>query len=122
MKEGMEIVVIEDNEEDATRIIKFLKANVTNSVRLIHDGAEAAEFLLFETDSIPKLILLDLMLPYVDGFELYRMIKSEPKTRKLSVIFLISSAKTKDYIESIGIHPDGYLLKSGNELCPMSLD
>jgi CheY-like chemotaxis protein len=122
MKEGMEIVLIEDNDEDAARLLKFLRTNVTNSVRLIQDGAAAAEFLLFETDSIPKLILLDLVLPSVDGIELFNMIRLEPKERKLFVIFLVSSFKTKDYLDSIGLHPDGYLKKPTDEVIPVRLD
>lgn len=121
MKEGMEIVLIEDNDEDATRLLRFLKSNVTNSVRLIQDGAEAAEFLLFETDTRPKLILLDLVLPNVDGIELYNLIRSEPAQRNLSVVFLITSSKSKEYLDSIGVRPDGYLKKPTSEMSPMRL-
>jgi two-component system, response regulator len=111
MRQEMEIVLIEDNDADARRIMQFLRANVSNPIRLFQDGGEAARFLLLETDTIPKLILLDLVLPSVDGLELFNMIRSEPKERNLSVIFLISSPKTKEYLESIGVHADGYLKK-----------
>lgn len=119
MKEEMEIVLIEDNEEDAALLLKFLKANLTNSIRVFRDGADAAEFLLFECDSVPRLILLDLVLPSVDGIELFDMIRAEPKSRNLSVIFLISSLKSKEYLESIGLHPDGFLKKPTRELPPV---
>jgi len=119
MKAEMEIVIIEDNDEDAISLLKFLKANVTNSIRLIQDGAHAAEFLLSEADSVPKLILLDLILPSVDGLELYRLIRSQPEKRKLFVVFLVSSSQAKDYIESIGLCPDGYLKKPTNEKIPL---
>lgn len=111
MKEGLEIVLIEDNEDDAERLIKFLRSHVDNNIRYIQDGAEAVKFLLFESDHVPKLILLDLVLPSVDGFELFNIIRSEPKERGLSVIFLVSSIRSKEYIESLGIKPDGYLIK-----------
>jgi len=120
--EEMEIVLIEDNDDDAQRILKFLKLNFTNPVRLIQDGAQAAEFLLFNTDSNPKLILLDLILPSVDGLELYQMIRSEPSERKLYVILLISSPKTKEYLESIGVQPDGYLKKTKDEVAPIRIE
>jgi two-component system, response regulator len=111
MSDEMEIVLIEDDEDDAERMLKFLRANFTNKIRHLDDGAKAVEFLLFETDSVPKLILLDLYLPYMDGVELYEMIRHEPARRNLSVMFLISSDDSKTYIDSLGLKPDGYLRK-----------
>jgi two-component system, response regulator len=111
MSDEMEIVLIEDDEDDAERMLKFLRANFTNKIRHIEDGAKAVEFLLFETDSVPKLILLDLFLPYMDGVELYEMIRLEPAKRNLSVMFLISSKESKNYLDSLGLRPDGYLVK-----------
>jgi DNA-binding response OmpR family regulator len=111
MNEEMEIVLIEDDEDDAQRMLKFLRANFTNKIRHLDDGAKAVEFLLFETDSVPKLILLDLYLPYMNGVELYEMIRHEPAKRNLSVMFLISSGDSKNYIDSLGLKPDGYLIK-----------
>jgi DNA-binding response OmpR family regulator len=123
MRDEMEIVLIEDNEDDAERMVKFLTSQFKNPIRVIRDGAEAVEFLMFETDSRPKLILLDLVLPSVDGIEIFRIIRSEPERRKLSVIFLISSLNTKTYIESLGIHPDGYLKKpTTSDLIPTRIE
>ena len=121
-EEEMEIVLIEDNDEDAARMLKFLRSNLKNSVRLIQDGGTAAEFLLFETDSIPKLILLDLVLPSVDGIELYQMIRAEPSQRHLSVIFLVSSPQSKEYLESLGLQPDGYIRKPHDGQPPLRLE
>jgi DNA-binding response OmpR family regulator len=78
----MEIVVIEDNDEDANNLMHFIKSNFSNRVRLFQDGAEAAEYLLFNADSIPRLILLDVVLPTVDGLELFQIIRAEPDSRK----------------------------------------
>jgi two-component system, response regulator len=111
MNEEMEIVLIEDDEDDAQRMLKFLRSNFTNKIRHLDDGAKAAEFLLFETDTIPKLILLDLFLPYMDGVELYEMIRLEPAKRNLSVMFLLASRESKEYLDSLGLKPDGYLIK-----------
>jgi two-component system, response regulator len=118
LTEDMEIVLIEDNEDDAERMMRFLRSNVSNSITLIQDGSKAAEFLLFETDNIPKLILLDLVLPGIDGIELFQMIKSEPATRRLSVIFLVTSEETKEYVESLGLNPDGFLKKPTDTILP----
>jgi two-component system, OmpR family, alkaline phosphatase synthesis response regulator PhoP len=111
MNEGLEIVLVEDDDEAAVKMLRFLKATFTNTVLHMRDGAEAANFLLFPCNSIPKLFLVDLVLPELDGVELYRMIRLEPEKRNLSVIFLVNSLEEKDRLESLGLHPDGYLKK-----------
>jgi len=121
MKREMEIVLIEDNEDDAHRMMCFLRRHFTNDIRLIQDGAEAVNFLLFENDSKPKLILLDVVLPSVDGIELYNIIRAEPKERDLSVVMLISSDKSKEYLNSLNIKPDGYMRKPKGESIPCRL-
>jgi DNA-binding response OmpR family regulator len=114
----MEIVLIEDNDEDANNLIQFVRANFSNRVRLFQDGADAAEYLLFNADSIPRLILLDVVLPSIDGIELFRIIKAEPEDRKFTVVFLVSSLSSKEYIESLGLHPDGFLKKPRGVMPP----
>jgi CheY-like chemotaxis protein len=114
----MEIVLVEDNDEDATNLMHFLKENISNHVRLFNDGAEAAEYLLLNADSIPRLILLDVVLPTIDGPELFQIIRAEPDTRNLTVMFLVSSIRSKEYIESLGLHPDGFLKKPGRMFPP----
>lgn len=121
VKDDMEIILIEDDEDDAERMLKFLRSNFSNRIRHIQDGAAAAEFLLFETDSVPKLILLDLVLPYLDGIEIYNMIRLEPKRRNLSVMMLIHSQENKNYLESIGVHADGYLTKPTRNKQPVRI-
>jgi DNA-binding response OmpR family regulator len=122
MEAEMEIVLVEDNEDHAEQLIKFLKKNVTNNVRHIQDGAQAVEYLMFECDAIPKLFLLDVVLPSVDGIEVFKMIKSEPKNRNLAVMFLISSQGTKEYLESLGLHPDGFLQKPTVDQLPCRIE
>ncbi|HYG00932.1 MAG TPA: response regulator [Chryseosolibacter sp.] len=121
MKREMEIVLIEDNEDDAQMMLCFLRRHFTNDIRLIQDGADAVNFLLFENDSKPKLILLDVVLPSVDGIELYKIIRAEPKERGLSVVMLISSDRSRDYLKSLDIKPDGYLKKPKGEALPCRL-
>lgn len=117
MSEDMEIVLIEDNEDDAERLLKFLRSEFKNPIRYINDGADAVEFLMFTGDKSPKLILLDLVLPSVDGIEVFNIIRSEPLERKLQVILLVSSERSKEYLESIGVQPDGFMKKpKGTEL------
>jgi len=118
---GLEIVVIEDNDDDAKQLMHFFQKHFDNNIRLIQDGAEAVEFILLDNDNAPKLILLDLTLPTVDGIELFRIIRSEPPEKNISIILLVASSTSKDYIESIGLHPDGYLKKSRGTLPPMRI-
>ncbi len=119
--DDMEIILIEDNEDDAERLLKFLRGQFKNPIRHIHDGAEAVEFLMFTADRCPKLILLDLVLPSVDGIELYNIIRSEPADRNLHVILLVSSERTKQYLESLGMHPDGFMKKPKDNGIPIRI-
>jgi CheY-like chemotaxis protein len=111
MKPELEIVLVEDNEDEGRKMMHFFRQHVLNSVRWIQDGAAAAEFLLFQTDAIPRLVLLDLILPSMDGIDLFRLIRAEPAERLITVIFIVTSVESKKYIESLGLDPDGYLEK-----------
>jgi DNA-binding response OmpR family regulator len=116
--EGMEIVLIEDDEDAAVSMLKFLKANFTNDIRYIQDGQRAAEYLLFNYDNTPKLILLDIVLPYLSGTELFEMIRLEPKSKRLFVLFLVNDESAVQYIEGLGLKPDGYLKKARGSIPP----
>jgi CheY-like chemotaxis protein len=122
IEEGMQIIVIEDNEDDAARLVKFLHSHFNNKVVVISDGADAVNFLLFNGDTKPMLVLLDLVLPSVDGIEIFNIIRSEPESRSISVIFMVSSLHAKDYIESLGLHPDGYWRKATCESDPCRIE
>jgi CheY-like chemotaxis protein len=121
MTDDMEIVLIEDNEDDAEKLLRFLRKNFVNPIRHINDGADAVQFLLLEGRSTKKLILLDLVLPSVDGMEIYNMIKAEPAERGLQVVLLVSSHKSKDYLVSQGVKPDGFMMKPKGDELPMTL-
>jgi CheY-like chemotaxis protein len=111
MKEGDEIVLIEDNEDNAQDIIANLKENY--SVRVLHfeDGKAALDYLLSDESAFTKLILLDLVLPSVDGIEIFKRIKADPAKKHIPIVMLISSVEGKDYVDSLGIHPDGFANK-----------
>jgi DNA-binding response OmpR family regulator len=112
----MEIVLIEDDEDVAIPMLKFLKKNFNSQIRYIQDGERAAEYLIFEHDTAPKLILLDTILPYMDGIELFRLIRLEPSSRKLIIFFLIDDEASKEHIESLGLKPHGYLRKPDRKI------
>lgn len=108
----IEVVLIEDDEDAAQCMLKFLKTAFDVNVRYIQDGQRAAEYLLFNYDKGPKLILLNLLLPHIDGAELYEIIKREPESKKFFVVFLVNDESEIRYIESRGMKPDGYWKKA----------
>jgi DNA-binding response OmpR family regulator len=114
--DGMEIILIEDDEDVAIPMLKFLRAHFNSQVRYIQDGERAAEYLIFEHDTSPKLILLDTTLPHMDGIELFRMICLEPANRKLMIFFLVDDDASKQHIESLGLKPHGYLRKPDRKM------
>jgi two-component system response regulator len=111
MKEGEEIVVIEDDEDKAQIIISILRQNLTNNIRYFEDGELALSFLLSEESRNTRLILLDLILPKVDGIEILKRLKAHPVKCLIPVMILTSSSQTQLYITSLGLTPDGYIHK-----------
>lgn len=115
---AVEILLVEDSDTDLELTLRALKkANVTNKIEVARDGAEALAFLFGEgthagraTDN-PRLVLLDLKLPKVDGLEVLRAIKQNPKTRSIPVVILTSSYEQKDVVESYNLGVNSYIIK-----------
>jgi DNA-binding response OmpR family regulator len=114
MNEDDEIVLVEDDEDKAEIILSILRKNLPGIIRHIDDGAHALDYLMSDESRKTKLILLDLILPKVDGVEILRKLKAHPVKRNIPVIILTSSSQTQSYIDSLGLHPDGYAHKPGN--------
>jgi len=115
----VEILLVEDNPSDAKLALHaFKKNNFTNRIYLVRDGAEALDF-IFSTGEyinradlpLPKVILLDLKLPKVDGLEVLRRIKSDPRTKSVPVVMLTSSREDKDVVESYSLGVNSYIVK-----------
>ncbi|MBN2344882.1 MAG: response regulator, partial [Candidatus Aminicenantes bacterium] len=93
----VEVLLIEDNPADVELTLRALKKrNLANKVHVVSDGAQALEFLLQEPEKgqashPPKVVFLDLKLPRVDGHEVLRKLKSDPRTRAIPVVILTSS-------------------------------
>jgi DNA-binding response OmpR family regulator len=111
MSEGDQIVLIEDDEDKAAMIITILRRNLNAPVRHFDDGQSAIDYLFSDEGKSTKLILLDLILPKVDGTEILRRIKNDPLRSKIPVIILTTSSQTQAYVESLDLHPDGYIHK-----------
>jgi DNA-binding response OmpR family regulator len=113
MREEDEILLIEDDEDKAAIIMSILRQHLPGTIRHIYDGRAALDFLFSIDCRRTKLILLDLILPNVDGVEILRKIKSDPVLAQIPVMILSTSSQTEAYVEALGLHPDGYVHKPG---------
>jgi two-component system response regulator len=114
-----EILLVEDNPNDVKLTMNAFKtANLANSVHVARDGVEALEFLFGAASSPdeklserPKLILLDLKLPRLDGHEVLKRIKSDPRTSAIPVVILTSSAEERDVMRTYQVGANSYIVK-----------
>jgi two-component system response regulator len=115
----VEILLVEDNPNDVelTRHA-FRQHHLANSMFVVRDGSEALEFVFgtgryedLDTGVQPRLILLDLKLPLVDGLEVLRQVKGDPRTHRIPVVVLTSSAEERDVVESYDLGVNSYIVK-----------
>lgn len=118
-EDRVEILLVEDNPNDVELTLHaFKKYNLTNHIHIVRDGAEALEF-VFGTgtyagrnvENSPRIILLDLKLPKVDGLEVLQRIKGDPRTRSVPVVVLTSSREERDIVESYQLGVNSYIVK-----------
>jgi len=115
----VEILLVEDNPNDVELALHALqKNNLSNRIHVVRDGAEALDF-IFGTgpyagrsvNEVPKVILLDLKLPKVDGLEVLQRIKADPRTRVIPVVVLTSSREESDIVASYHLGVNSYIVK-----------
>jgi two-component system response regulator len=120
MTENMvEILLAEDNPNDVELTLHTLRRhNLANRIHVVRDGAEALEFLFCtgayaQRDIVhgPKVVLLDLKLPLVDGLEVLQRIKGDSRTRLIPVVVLTSSREERDIVESYRLGVNSYITK-----------
>jgi len=113
------VLLVEDNPDDAEFTLRALrKANVSLNVVLVDNGVKALEF-VFGTgayqersgNKLPRVMLLDLKLPKIDGLEVLRRIKSDARTRMLPIVILTSSREQRDIEESYRLGANSYIVK-----------
>lgn len=119
LKDVVEILLVEDNPTDAELTMVALKEhNLANKLVWVKDGAEALDF-LFATgayagrtvENVPRVVLLDLRLPKVDGLEVLRRIKADERTRLIPVVVLTSSKEDRDVSECYLLGVNSYIGK-----------
>ncbi|XWN37339.1 MAG: response regulator [Balneola sp.] len=115
----VEILLVEDNDHDAEMALRALKKNkISNKVIRLKDGEEALEFLFgtgdFEGRSIhnqPRVILLDLKMPKVDGLEVLKVVRSNKETKNIPIVMLTSSKEEHDLVNGYKLGVNSFIVK-----------
>lgn len=116
--EEVEILLVEDNKLDAELSLRALKnGGLANKVLWVKDGQQALDYLFRQGDyasrgdTVPRLVLLDLKMPRVDGIEVLRAIKADERTRRVPVVVMTSSQEEKDVAQSYELGVNSYVVK-----------
>jgi two-component system, response regulator len=116
---AVEILLVEDNPDDIELALYALrKNNLANLIHVVRDGEEALDFLFCRGaysqrrfEAPPRVILLDLKLPKIDGLEVLRAIKADPRTKPVPVVVMTSSKQQRDMVEGYQLGVNSYIQK-----------
>ncbi len=116
--DGADILLIEDNPNDEVMSLHaFVSREIYNRIMVVRDGEKALEYIFCtgayanRTTVNPKMILLDLRLPRVDGMEVLRRIRSDPRTASIPVVILTASEQDRDMVEASELGVNSYIVK-----------
>jgi CheY-like chemotaxis protein len=113
------ILLVEDNPKDLKLTLSALHVlDIANEIEVARDGVEALDYLFCrgphahrDFDSPPRMVLLDLKLPGVDGLEVLRQLKADPRTKSIPIVILTESKQEKDLVESYKVGVNAYIQK-----------
>jgi two-component system response regulator len=119
MEQPVELLLVDDNPSDVELTVHVLKKNnFANRIKVVHDGAEAMDYIFGDLAeapdlprSIPKLILMDLKLPKVNGLELLARVKADARTKLIPVVVLTSSREERDLLKCYELGVNSYIVK-----------
>ncbi|HUF80867.1 MAG TPA: response regulator [Burkholderiales bacterium] len=116
--EEVELLLVEDSALDAELTMRALKGGgLANKLHWVKDGQEALDYLFRQgeyasrQDTVPRLVLLDLKMPRVDGIEVLKAIRANDKTRRIPVVVMTSSQEEKDVAQSYDLGVNSYVVK-----------
>lgn len=114
----VEILLVEDSKSDAEMTLRTLKRRgIANNVEWLRDGVQAIEYLFrtgpykARTNGYPKLVLLDLKMPKLDGLGVLKQMKSQSETRKIPVVMMTSSSEESDLVASYELGVNSFIVK-----------
>ena len=119
MNSQVDILLVEDSQDDIDLALHALRqGKLANSIFVVRDGEEALEFLFCRgpfsarnIDRPPKLVLLDLKLPKVDGLQVLKAVKGDPRTKTIPIVIMTSSKEERDMVESYNSGVNSYIQK-----------
>ncbi len=112
LKNNRSVFLVEDNEDDVALMRRaFVKARIANPLEVFFDGEEAMERLLDSTAALPTLILLDLKLPKMNGLEVLKALRENPRTKLVPVVMLTSSKEESDLVASYSLGANSFVRK-----------
>ena len=109
--DGVEILLVEDNANDGAHPAGTQTAESGNQVPVCRDGAEAMDFFSDGARPVPKVVLLDLKLPKVDGLEVLRRLKQQGRTKSIPIVILTSSSEEPDIERAYALGANSYIVK-----------
>ncbi len=112
MNAAVEILLVEDNPDDANLAIRALKKNnLANHLLHLEDGQQALDYIFNDENSMPRLILLDLKMPKVDGIEVLKKLKADERKKLIPVVMLTSSKEESDIVKTYQLGVNAYIVK-----------
>lgn len=119
MYDATEVLLVEDNLHDVELTLRALKKNnFANTIHVVSDGEEALDYFFAtgkysdrDINLTPKLVILDLKLPKVDGLEILRRVKSDERTKSIPVVILTSSKEERDIVEGYKLGANSFIVK-----------